>query len=301
VSILLALLLQVGPNPSGASTLGTPDELANRPPREGQAGEASSPTSAWLAKCLAQLDEDPARAHTQAQIRRSETFGADRVIANHCLGLAATELGLWEDAKTAFIAARDETPAGEARTRARFGSMAGNAALAGGNAAAALPLLTTAQIDARAAASATLQALAASDSARALVALNRPEEALTSLETATQLEPNKAEGWLLTATLLRRLERLDEAQTAIERAVELAPIEGEIGLEAGVIAILSGRENAARQSWQSVVSTQPDSLAAQTAKGYLAQLGPGPESTVQSAETDISSDKPEPQEDRTPR
>ena len=280
MSILLALLLQVGPNPSGASTLGTPDELINRPERDALAEEIANPTSAWLAKCLAQLEESPARAHSQAQIRRDETSGSERVIANHCLGLAATELGLWEDARTAFTAARDETPADETRTRARFGTMAGNAALAGGDATAALLLLGTAQTDARTAASATLEALAASDAARALVALKRPEEALTALETATRLEPNNAEGWLLTATLLRRLDRLDEAQTAIERAVGLDPLEGAIGLEAGVIAVLSGREDAARQSWQSVINIQPDSLAAQTAKGYLAQLPPDPEESA---------------------
>jgi len=42
-----------------------------------------------------------------------------------------------------------------------------------------------------------------------------------------------------------------------------------------VIAVLGGREKAARASWQSVIDTQPDSLAAQTARGYLEQLAPG--------------------------
>ncbi|MEM8724037.1 MAG: hypothetical protein AAGE86_00805 [Pseudomonadota bacterium] len=277
MSILLALLLQVGPNPSGESTLGTPEELINRPPREAALEPPTNPTSQWLQECLDQLDEDPARAHSKAQIRRNEKDGAERVVANHCLGLAATELGLWEDARTAFVSARDETPADELRTKARFGTMAGNAALAGGDPQQALDLLILAQTDARAAASATLEALAATDAARALVAMDRSEEALAALDTATQLEPNKAEGWLLKATLLRRLERLDEAQAAIETAVGLAPLEGLIGLEAGVIAVLSGREDAARQSWQSVINTQPDSLAAQTAKNYLAQIGPAPE------------------------
>ena len=78
---------------------------------------------------------------------------------------------------------------------------------------------------------------------------------------------------MLTATLLRRLERLDDAQAAIERAVELIPTDAQVGLEAGVIAVLSGREEAARQSWQSVLDTQPDSAAASTARDYLEQLG----------------------------
>ena len=67
------------------------------------------------------------------------------------------------------------------------------------------------------------------------------------------------------------------SQAAIERAVAISPQDSEIGLEAGVIAILGGREDAARTSWQSVIAVQPDSLAAETARGYLAQIGPGPE------------------------
>ena len=106
------------------------------------------------------------------------------------------------------------------------------------------------------------------------MALNRAEEALEPLDTATALAPLESEGWLLKATLLRRLDRLGDAQTAIEEAVALSPQDSAIGLEAGAIAILGGREDAARASWQSVIDVQPASLAAETARGYLAQLGP---------------------------
>jgi Flp pilus assembly protein TadD len=73
--------------------------------------------------------------------------------------------------------------------------------------------------------------------------------------------------------LLRRLDRLGEAQTAIEQAAALAPANPEIGLEAGVIAVLGARDAAARASWQSVITLAPESPAAATAKEYLAQLG----------------------------
>ena len=274
MSMLLALALQVGYHPGVPDTLGAPDELVNRPPRPERSDTPSNPTSAWLADCLKQLETDPARAHTQAQIKAGETSGADRVIANHCLGLAATELGLWADARTAFLAARDETPEKEHAARARFGTMAGNAALGAGQAEDALALLAAAETDARAAGSAPLEAFAALDRARALVALEREQEAIGALAAATRLAPDMGEGWLLTATLFRRLGRLEDAQEAIEKAARLAPMEVGVGLEAGVIAVLAGRDEAARQSWQSVIATQPDSLAAQTAKEYLAQLGP---------------------------
>lgn len=270
--LILALLLQVGPNPLAG---GLPDDalVRDRPARsDGAKGELNA-TSAWLDRCFDQIVQDPARAHTMAQIRRKETKGTDRVLANHCLGTAATELALWEDARAAFLAARDETPAGELRTRARFAALAGNAALAGGDAEGALRLLTDAERDARSAGAALLEALTAIDRSRALVTLGHGEEALGALESATGLAPDRAEGWLLKATLLRRLDRLDEAQTAIERTALLAPSDPQVGLEAGVIAVLAGRDAAARQSWQSVITLAPDTAPAATAKDYLAQLG----------------------------
>jgi tetratricopeptide (TPR) repeat protein len=277
VSLLLALLLQVGPDPLGGA-MPNDDLVRDRPPRPEADGQTEqeilNPTSAWLQSCLDQIGQDPARAHTMAQIRRGETSGADRVLANHCLGTAASELGLWDDARSAFLAARAETPADETRARARFAMMAGNAALASGDAAGAAALLGEAESEARASASVPLQALAAIDRARALVAQARGEEALAALETATSLAPESVEGWLLKATLLRRLGQLEPAQTAIETAARLAPTNTDIGLEAGVIAVLGGRDDAARASWQSVIDLQPESLAAATAKGYLEQLGP---------------------------
>jgi len=278
VILLIAplLLMQVGPNPVGADTLVLPEELRNRPERPADAADPlglNNPTARWLATCLTQMETDAARAHSQAQIKLTQALGEERIAANHCLGLAATELGLWDDARTAFLAAREGTPANDLRTKARFGAMAGNAALGGGDAAGALALLAQAAQDASASASTALQVITAMDQARALVALGRGEEALAPLDTATTLAPEDSEGWLLKATLLRRLGRLGDAQAAIERAVALAPQDGDIGLEAGVIAVLSGRDDAARTSWQSVIDIAPETPAAQTARGYLDQIG----------------------------
>ncbi|TAD72011.1 MAG: hypothetical protein EAY70_13695, partial [Sphingomonadales bacterium] len=158
MSLILALLMQVGPNPLGGAMPG--DELVrDRPPRpDAVAQNDLNPASAWLEGCLDQLAEDPARAHAMAQIRRTETTGADRVLANHCLGTAASAIGLWDDARAAFAAARSETPEDETRARARFAAMAGNAAFAGGDAQGALDLLVLAERDARAAAATPLEA-----------------------------------------------------------------------------------------------------------------------------------------------
>ncbi|MFN3990677.1 MAG: tetratricopeptide repeat protein [Erythrobacter sp.] len=279
MSLMLALLLQVGPFPGVDTMPRADDPLINRPPPRRVRGrnavveiEGITPSSKWLQECLNQLEQDAARAHAMAQIRRAETTGADRVLANLCLGAASTELARWDDARDAFLAAREGTPPDEPRARARFAAMAGNAALEGRGSEEALALLGTARADARAASDRTLEAIALTDSARALVALERAEEALAALREATRLAPERSEGWLLQATLLRRLDQLDEAQAAIERAAALAPNDPEIGLEAGVIAVLDGRDAAAKASWESVIALDPGSPFAETARGYLAQL-----------------------------
>lgn len=269
---LLAIALQVGLNQPTIPLTDGHEELRERAVRAESEDANIAPESAWLAECLDLIDQDPARAHTLAQLKRNETVGAESVLANHCLGLAATELELWQDAITAFSAARDASPVEDVRIRARFGTMAGLATMASGDAEGAVAVLKQGKQDAALAASAPLQAIAATHLARALVTLNRNEEALTELDLATSLEPGSAESWLLKATLLRRMDRLDDAQTSIERAHALAPADPQVGLEAGIIALFSGNDAAAQASWQSVIDLAPDTPIASLAQDYLTQL-----------------------------
>ena len=270
---LVSLLMQAGLDPARG---GVPDysaDVQDRPPRELSIIDAPQPTS-WLAQCLDQLADEPSRAHVQAQIRRDTTSGQDRVLANHCLGLASVELDRWEEARAAFTASRHETPAEDTRLRARFGAMAGNAALVTGDLAGALELLDAARADAVAASAGGMQGLIALDRARVLVGLEQMDAAEAALAEARNLQPEDAETRLLSATLLRRMSKLAEAQEQIEEAARLDPTGPAIGLEAGVIAILDGREDAARTSWQSVVTLSPGTEYAASAQAYLDQLGP---------------------------
>lgn len=270
---LLPLMLQAGLDPTRG---GVPDysaDIQDRPPRELSIIDAPQPTS-WLSQCLDQLEDEPTRAHVQAQIRRDTTNGQDRVLANHCLGLASTELGRWEEARAAFTAARQETPAEETRLRARFGAMAGNAALVTGDLPGALVLLDAARTDALAAQAGGMQGLIALDRARVLVGLEQLDAAEAALAEARMFQPDDAETRLLSATLLRRMGKLADAQEQVEEAARLDPTAPAIGLEAGVIAILDGREEAARSSWQSVIDLSPGTEFATSAQSYLDQLGP---------------------------
>ena len=272
----LAFALQVGLNQATIPPSDGHAELRDRAPRTDVIESPDNPISLWLSDCLDTLAEDASRAHTMAQIRRNETSGSARIIANHCLGLAASELQLWEDARTAFLASRDEIEADELAMRARAGTLAGIAAMATGDNTGALAILEQAVRDARDASAGSMEAHAQIATARVLVELERPDEAMVALERAGVLQPEWSEPHLLHATLLRRLGQLDEAQVAIERAGALAPGDPQVGLEAGVIAVLAGRDAAARASWESVIALDPAGPLAETARAYLAQLETAP-------------------------
>jgi len=274
---LLPLVAQVGPF-TAPGTAGTPfPERVARPSHVRSAPPAAadlpSPRTARAQDCLAAVEDDAENAVDLATSWLATAKGADRIDAQTCLGMAHSRLNDWPEAETAFLAARDGAGA-DRLGRARLGEMAGNAALAAGTPDRALTALDIARADVKGLASPELEADVALDRARALVALKRDAEAEDALADARTAAPDNAEAWLLSATLSRRMGHLAEAQARIERAAALLPIDPAIGLEAGVIAMLAGHEEAARRSWQSVVTAAPASAEAETAKGYLAQLKP---------------------------
>ncbi len=268
LSILLPLFAQVGP---GAALPQAPLEIPQ--PRK---AKADAPQGR-LARCLGLIRGTPLEGLTAADTWLLEAKGSARAEPGECKGLALTALGRWKEAAEVFAIAHDDTPLSELALRARRGAMAGNAALAAGDTAAALAAFDAAHAEARRAKDTAVAGGIALDRARALVALNRTEEAAAALAEARAVVPDTALTWLLSATLSRRQGKLAEAQTQIERAAGLAPADPEIGLEAGVIAVLGGRAEAARRSWRSVIAMTPDSQAARTARGYLDQLGPEPQ------------------------
>lgn len=276
MSLLLAVLMQVGPAPgTGApSPSQLPPEIRDRKPRvEAQPRAVEPPLRppGKLQECIASIAADPQAAAEGAETWRDGATGDERAEAGLCLGLALSESQDWGGAEAAFLDGRDAA-AFQTVLRARLGALAGNAALAQGAGERALGLLDIAVTDLGSDKNGPLAPTIALDRARALVLLKRLPEAEAPLAEARTLAPNSAEAWLLSATLSRRLGNLAEAQARIEKAAQLLPIDPEIGLEAGVIAMLSGREEAARKSWQSVIAAAPKSPSAEAARGYLAQL-----------------------------
>jgi tetratricopeptide (TPR) repeat protein len=278
----LLLTQAIGGGPGPLVTPGRGPAVAENPLREAGAKRRRSsaeqstdlPTNSRLKQCLQQADSDAETAETTALAWLKEAKGSATAEPQLCLGVAQGAQGEWEAAEASFIAGRDNAAASDHLMIARLGAMAGNAALANDAPDRSLIALESAGEQAYKAEQPHLAGDIALDRARALVMLKRDDEAAAALTEARAANPNNPEGWLLSATLSRRMKRLDKAQTQIQTAAELSPIDPQIGLEAGVIALLSGRDESARKSWLSVIAAAPSSDSAEKARTYLAQITP---------------------------
>ncbi len=278
MSLLLAALLQVGPFGATPPPAAPPRPPEARRPAASPALPSTVRSRSRLDFCLDDAANSPVDAIDDAEAWRDAATGPAQAEPLQCLGTAHARLEHWTEAEAAFLAGRDAAAPADSAMRARLGAMAGNAALAQGAFEQALTTLDLARSEATTAGDIRLTGEIAIDRARALVALKRTDDAGKALAEARTSAADNALAWLLSATLSRRLGRLAEAQAQIAAAAELAPRDPEIGLEAGVIAMLAGNEAAARKSWQSAIDTAPTSDAAQAARGYLAQLAAPPQS-----------------------
>lgn len=305
---------QVGPNPrpfepsplpiprrKRATEVPPPVPGATSP--TGAAGTPEAPPPAAAPKltrytlCLAQGDKDLVTGIASARTWLDETKAGvapntARGAAAQCLGQLLLQHGDFPGAEAAFATSAEQVPATDTSAAAALQAMTGTAALTGGRAETALmwfdKALSAAPANAPTADDNAARGAVQIGRSRALVALDRLPEASSALEDAHRLAPNDPEGWLLSATLARRSKDLERAQRDIEVAAGLEPHGGalapQIGLEAGVIAVLGGRDAAARKSWESVLALAPESAEAKTARGYLDQLGSAPAQPAQPPE-----------------
>ena len=246
----LFLLLQAAP-PAATQPLPTLNELQ-------------------FTECLDLARKDAASAITDASLWAQQGGG---YLARACQGFALASDFKFDLAIPLLTEAAKGAEERKDPRAARFWAQAGNAAIADDKPADALMALDRALI---VAAANTEKADIEVDRARALVALNRSDDAVTALATARQLGPENGTAWLLSATLARRLSKLPDALTFIQTAAALLPRDPSVALEAGNIAIAAGDEAAARKQWEQTIAIAPTSRQAISAQTQLAALSESP-------------------------
>ena len=276
-SILALLLMQAGPLVTGGAA---PPIQPVQLPRIG-AGTAAAPAAplaepSRLELCLQAADENPLAAIEGAEEWLKLAKGSATVDPQLCLGTALSALERWDEAEAAYLTGRDAVPASDPARRAQLGAAAAIAAGEAGSAERELALLDEAHADALRGNDPALAGHIALDRASPLSKRGRTADAAAALTEARTALPGFYQAWLISARFSRQQKQLTEAQQQIERAADLMPVDPEIGLEAGIIAVLSGRDEAARKSWQSVIAAAPNSAIAKVAEGFIAQLGPVP-------------------------
>lgn len=246
----LFLLLQAAP-PAAAQPLPTLNELQ-------------------FTECLDLARKDAASAITDASLWAQQGGG---YLARACQGFALASDFKFDLAIPLLTEGAKGAEERKDPRAARFWAQAGNAAIADDKPADALMALDRALI---VAAANTEKADIEVDRARALVALDRSDDAMTALASARQLGPENGTAWLLSATLARRLSKLPDALTYIQTAAALLPRDPSVALEAGNIAIAAGDEAAARKQWEQTIAIAPTSRQAISAQTQLAALSESP-------------------------
>lgn len=267
-SLLLPLLMQ------SATPYGSPIDPVLRPSTAKPEAivnppviKPKRPMDIRFNQCMDQAADDPDNGLLAANKWQIEGGG---YLARNCLGFAYAQLEEWPKAIPAFVLAAEGAEAVDDERAAIFWSQAGNAALAGGDHAAALKYLGSAlEQD-------TLDGLLKGevhlDMARVYVVLNQYDQAKTQFAMVHQLVPQDPLGWLLSATLARRMGDLVQAKSDIAAAAKLVITDPAIALEAGNIAYEAGDTANAKSNWERAVKFDPDSSSAKAATRYLAQL-----------------------------
>jgi tetratricopeptide (TPR) repeat protein len=218
-------------------------------------------------ECAGLVAADPASAIINASEWQRAKGGH---LADACLASAFAAQGKFAEASSQFKSAAQAAASAGDRLAASYWAQAGNAAIAASQPYDAILFLKEALN--YPALSKAERANILIDRARAYVAANQPDSAKADLSEVRRIAPDNAAGWLLSATLARRMTALADAQNFIITAASLSPSDASVALEAGNIAVTAGAYTAAQQQWQQVIRIAPGSTQAKVAKGLLAQL-----------------------------
>lgn len=212
------------------------------------------------AKCAALTDRDPAAAEAEA---RSWIAANGGTAARQCLGIAQSARGQWAASAATFEAAAKEAQIAQDPMAVVLWMQAGNAALAGDEAARARGAFDRAL--ALPGLSKEMKGEVHLDRARAAAALGETAAAKADLDEAAALVPRDPLVWLLRANLARKMNDMATAFAAIREAAKLAPGDASIAYEAGNIAAASGNMDDARAAWTRAAQAAPDSDAGRAA------------------------------------
>lgn len=225
------------------------------------------PREAQFNQCLDLVIDDTARGVTNA---KEWLANGGSYFARHCLAFAYSKQLRWQNAAESFAQAAQEAEAAEDERSANLWVQAANAALADGQPSTSIAFLDSALV------SGILEGqalgLAHLDRARALVALGQLEAAREEFVLVQKHVPQDPLGWLLSATLERRLNNLERARADINVALSIGPEDPDILVEAGTISALTGNIEDARIKWGQVVTINAPGPARVSAQEYLRQL-----------------------------
>lgn len=259
--LLIPLILAAQQADAPKSSIGTRSELS------GKVSGPPSPEEVRYHSCFQLATSDPQKAETRASRWRLEGGG---FAAQQCLGLAYANQGKWAAAAAEFTGAAQAAQTKDDERAATYWAEAGNARLAGGDAAGALAALNAAL------ATGTLEGKergeALLDRARASVGTGDLGQARIDLDRALELVPQDSLAWLLSATLARRAGDLARAHKDIAEARSRAPDAAPVEFEAGNIAAKSGDVEGAKTAWKRAMTLAPGSDTAKAAAQALQQF-----------------------------
>ncbi|MBC7520950.1 MAG: hypothetical protein H7268_07645 [Sandarakinorhabdus sp.] len=213
--------------------------------------------------CIAIAQAEPQRGIETAQAWRIEGGG---IPARHCLALAQFAAKDFAEALLSYEGAAMASEAAKDGQAVSLWSQGADAAMLAGKPDAAVRFLDKALAgDVSDKAQASIRV----NRAEALVDLKRNSEAAADLDKATKLDPAVRYGWLLQATLARRMADFKTAEAAILKAAELEPDSADVQFEAGNIAAAQGKDSLARAAWLAAARADPDSPAGLAANKAL--------------------------------
>ncbi|MBX9813348.1 MAG: hypothetical protein K2X76_01450 [Sphingomonas sp.] len=217
-------------------------------------------------RCLDLATDDPERA-----IADAGEWATGGYFARQCRGMAYAHLDRWAAAAAEFGAAAQAAEIARDARAARYWAQAGNAWLAGGDAAQARAALDAAL------ASGALEGLALGearfDRARALVLLGDEAGARRDIDAALKTASADPLLWLASATLARRSGDLARAKADAIEAYKRSSDDPSVLLEIGNIAYAGGDRAGAASAWRETIARRPGSDPAKLAEERLRALG----------------------------